>query len=319
VERYESILYVAADSDFTLAAAAAQLRTWAGPSPFADGSDPFPPPDLVELVGADELRVSFAGWGIRIRWQDGRRGRVASVVGDPIPKPRPKRRRKESDDDREPDYDILYSGTVSRLVEQFRGVCAHHPDMIGEYAWEWRQQAAENQPPPVPTHLRDWMTRVEVDKDSRYAEGALRCPCGGERLEVYYPGQTHVPGGFPCTVELDGERTWFGVQVACTACGRKCLVFDSWRHGYEAFPRQSTSETPPHGPVVPWPCSECASIVHHGTVHFRYDSPQRFLGDNEGAYDLARRPDAFTWFGMNLKCCRCGDEPDREWAGYETA
>jgi hypothetical protein len=120
-------------------------------------------------------------------------------------------------------------------------------------------------------------------------------------------------------VKLDGSnRYWFAIKAICTACGRGCLVFDSDRHGWDAFPCRVRRDAEPAGPLFPWSCHECGSTVHKGEVRFRYDKPERFLEETDGRFAVERRADAFGWFDMDIKCCGCGDET-APWVSYETA
>jgi hypothetical protein len=315
-------LYVADDSEFSLPAAAALLRAWEGPRPHPD--HPKPPPTRIDLVGEGELRVFFGDWCVRLRWEEGERGRRAVVESDPVPEERP--RSEFASDEAYEDYlseeynnhldDVEW---IDLLVEHFRGVSVCK--RCNDYRfWTWHGKDNEDSAVAVPTHLSRWLTRTQLlDARRTLLEGAVRCPCGEERLEFQYPGQTHVPGGLPCTVKLEGSAGyWFAIKAVCTACGQECLVFDSDRHGWDAFPCRISAAEPPAGPLSPWQCRSCGSRAHTGVVRVRYDTPEKFLEESQGRYAVERRVDAFGWVEMDLKCCGCGDATE-PWVSYETA
>jgi hypothetical protein len=132
-----------------------------------------------------------------------------------------------------------YVGCLAVLIDQFRGVAAY--DHVGKY-WSWRGRGGKDGEALVPSHLTHWVAPPKAAENGTYVEGALRCPCGRDRLELRYPGATHpdpdTGSPIPRTVELPGvkgdARYWFGIQAVCPACRRKCLVFDSKRHGWES-------------------------------------------------------------------------------------
>jgi hypothetical protein len=293
LEAYRVTVYVARGSDFSLPKFARLLRSWQ-------------PPPHVELVGKDRLGVCFGEWCIRLAWEQGARGARVTMESDP--------------DDGE--NLNTFCDCEMMIVEDFQGVAVLMPN--GRWLWRDEQSAAI----PIPSHLAGCLARAQLFEDGTYVEGALRCPCGREQLELLYPGATHVVEGHggmpvPCSVQVPngrrGKRWWFGLAAVCTACRKRRVLFDSDRHGWDAFVSSPTARKAksPRPRLRPWHCLNCGAKAHEGVVHFRFDGPGDFLRRTEGAYPVGQRIDAFGWFGMGIKCCECAHEtPD--WVGYET-
>jgi hypothetical protein len=208
------------------------------------------------------------------------------------------------------------------MINHFEGVAAVP---IGG---GWWYRGDDKPTTPVPSHLVGWLVQTEVLENTRYLEGTLACPCGSKRLEFHYPGTTHLACDtgipIPCSAELPGsgdERVyWFGLKAVCAKCHREHLLFDCRLHGCDAFPSSDrvarwAAQSRPR--LWPWRCLMCGSVAHQGRVHFRFESPRDFLQENEGRYRVESRVDAFGWFGMDIKCWKCG-EMTNGWVGYET-
>lgn len=180
--------------------------------------------------------------------------------------------------------------------------------------------------PTVPAHLTEWAVPTRSQGDE--LEAALRCPCGCTRLEFHYPGQTHLHtttgAPIPCTAELrqpgQPSRFVFAIRAVCTACDREQVVFDSDLHGWTVVingPGYATTLAAlPRPRMWPWRCLDCGSAAHEGTVGFFFEELAEFLDRTDGDLPAARRCDAFTSIGMDIRCCACGLATPG-WVGYE--
>jgi len=81
---------------------------------------------------------------------------------------------------------------------------------------------------PLPTHLRDCVVPDSADIDESGLQGTVRCPCGSERVNLLYPGQTHEWNGtqIPCTAEING-KFFFLMKAQCVDCGAEHLLIDA--------------------------------------------------------------------------------------------
>jgi hypothetical protein len=171
---------------------------------------------------------------------------------------------------------------------------------------------------PVPSHLEGWTTLTSVEDD--WVKLAVRCPCGSERMEFHYPGQTHLVRDepIPCTVEIGGE--WFFlIKAVCRDCRKEHVLFDSHFHGHDGFLFSSRGKkaTLPRPPLVPWQCLKCGSVAHTGSVSIISDYKERYFEDGYGEeFGPEHWPDAYGCFGMSIACCDCGHKTPG-WVDYE--
>jgi hypothetical protein len=285
-------------SDFSLGAVARMLRRWE-----------IRPPDRVTQA-KDEICARWGNWCLRLVWQKGAHRRRGVLESDP-----------EVSENINNCLDF-----VEMILECFQGVAvlSHLNNK-----WFWRRE--EEGAILIPAHLAGWMVRPESAEEDTHVEGTVHCPCGCEHLEYHYPGATHIPEGgagtpIPCSVKVPdgrgGKRYWFGLKAVCTACRKRCVVFDSDLHGWNGFQRSHASSArqmkSPHPRLLPWRCLKCGGKAHEGAIHFRFEAPGDFLRKTEGRFRIERRVDMFGWFGMEIKCGGCGHETT-SWVGFETA
>jgi hypothetical protein len=165
---------------------------------------------------------------------------------------------------------------------------------------------------PVPTHLKGLVVPREEAIDEKPLDADVRCPCGDEKFELLYPGQTHEYGGktVPCVAQI-GERFFLVLKARCAACSREHLLLDADLHGWNGFvchvPEQAATERPP---LMPWGCRGCGERVHTGVMHIQTQGKQDFIDEAGEDFDADRWPDAFGWFSLDLTCCRCGKESE---------
>jgi hypothetical protein len=291
-------VYVTEGSDFSLGAVARMLRRW-----------DISPPDRVTQA-KDEIRAYWGDWVLRLAWEKETHRRRAVLESDP-----------------EEGENINHCLDCAEMIlECFQGVA-----VLSHLNNRWFWRCAEEGAVPIPTHLAGWVVRPESAEKDTYVEGMLRCPCGCEKMEYHYPGATHVPEGsagtpVPCSVQVpdgrSGKRYWFGLKAVCTACGKRRVLLDSDRHGWNGFmgchASPASEVKSPRPRLRPWRCLTCGGKAHAGAIHFRFEAPGDFLRKTEGRFRIERRVDAFGWFGMEIKCAGCGHETT-SWVGFETA
>ena len=301
-------------------------------------------PDRIEQDGDDgEVRVAFGTWAIRIWvYEHGARGVHARIETNKAPEEQCRDREDFPTEEaweeylhRTPYYFSFFESCLNALLSRFPEAAAFHylddwADVGRDGVWwnSWSDRA------PPPTHLAGCLAPARVTDGGTLFEAAVRCSCGGERVEVHYHGKTHQPGGrsdpIPCTVQLPGlsgyDACWFGLKTVCPACRREQILFDSKLHGWDAVAASSAAARAraaalPRPPLVPWACLVCGATAHACEVRLRLPSPGGFLSDTfeDAGWPMprSRRAEAFGWFGLSIRCCECGRQTD-DWAGYET-
>ena len=163
---------------------------------------------------------------------------------------------------------------------------------------------------PVPSHLKGVVVPLNKDIGEDNLSANFRCQCGESRFELLYPGKTHKFGGklIPCTIEIDGHF-FFVLKSRCTSCGHEHLLLDTDFHGWDGFichdPDQASLKRPQ---LVPWQCQKCGETKHNGIIHIESQGEEDFVLEVGEDFDVDRWPDAFSWFSMDLTCCKCGLE-----------
>jgi hypothetical protein len=343
---HRGTLLVPPDSDFSLRQVAVALRRWDWRPPVEGAPPGETQPDRIEQDGEDgAVRVYFGDWCLWVvRTASGRGAARVVVVTDPEPEQLPRESFPSEDAywdylDSLPDYPGFFQSCLDGLAARFPEVVAFchfgAADEVGRDGLWWIDSSRPpDAPVPLPTHLAGWLARATLTEQDTYFEAAVRCPCGSERVEVHYPGQTHQPSGrdspIPCTVQLAGltgyDAYWFGLKAVCAACRQECVVFDSKLHGWDAVvvcsaATKARAAVVPRTPLVPWACLDCGATAHTCTIHLRLQTPKQFLNDtfeDTGfPMPLSRWPDTFGWFGTSIRCCGCGRQTD-DWVGYET-
>ncbi len=82
------------------------------------------------------------------------------------------------------------------------------------------EQAASSQSSrevmPIPSHLAGWV--VPQSFEDEVLKASVRCPCGSERVELRYPGATHLSWKdqtpIPSSVKI-GEVWFFIIKATC--------------------------------------------------------------------------------------------------------
>ena len=171
---------------------------------------------------------------------------------------------------------------------------------------------------PVPSHLAGWVEPLSFEDD--FLTAAVRCPCGGDRFEFHYPGETQSHDGEPCPCTVKIGATWFFlVKAVCADCRGEHVLFDRHFHGCDGFLHHDPEAAAlPRPPLVPWACLKCGSVVHAGELCLVLDYEDRFVEYGYAEkFGPERWPDAFGSFAMSIRCADCGhDTPG--WVSYET-
>ena len=177
-------------------------------------------------------------------------------------------------------------------------------------------------PMALPAHLVGWV--VPQTRRGDILEGTVRCPCGNERLEFHYPGQTHlvfpdwVPT--PCTAEIQGGL-FFLVKAVCPECRKEHVLFDRDFHGfYGALQHDPAKAARPRPRLWPWRCLQCGSAAHTGEAYVVLDF-EAVDYEAEGYADKFgwdRWLDSYGAFGLGIRCCGCGRET-KGWVVAETS
>jgi hypothetical protein len=172
---------------------------------------------------------------------------------------------------------------------------------------------------PMPTHLvglLDVATAVFVDNR---LDASVQCSCGSRIFELMYPGQTHEVEGqlIPCTAEINGSF-FFRIEVRCTQCAEKHLLFDADFHGWDGFVcRDEVQASLPRPPLETWRCLSCQEPGHTARVQVQNEGQEDFLDNAPTGIDPSRWVDGFGWFSMSISCAHCSCETS-EWVSYET-
>jgi ribosomal protein S27E len=179
----------------------------------------------------------------------------------------------------------------------------------------------------IPSHLVGWATPIRVD--GLRLEAALCCPCGCAQLEFHYPGQTLIDTDTgmpaPCAAELrqrgQKSRFVFAIKAVCTACRQEQVLFDKDLHGWTVVVATSLEHVAflaalPRPRLWPWRCLDCGSKAHEGSIGFIFEDKREFLQRTDAELPAAMRFDAFTSFGMDIRCSGCGLRTEG-WISYE--
>jgi hypothetical protein len=172
---------------------------------------------------------------------------------------------------------------------------------------------------PIPSHLAGWV--VPVAFEDEVLEASVRCPCGSERTELHYPGETHLSVGsgtpIPSMVKI-GDEWFFLIKAVCADCRAEHILFDRHFHGCGGFlyPGNKGRKLP-RPRLWPWRCLTCGSAVHNARVSVVEDYKDRYEEFGYAKkFGPERWPDAFGAIGMSIRCCGCGLET-RGWVSYE--
>jgi hypothetical protein len=172
---------------------------------------------------------------------------------------------------------------------------------------------------PVPSHLVGCVVPKDASIDEKPLDADVRCPCGSDRFELLFPGQTHEYEGepIPCTAKIDGHF-YFRIIVRCTHCELGHLLLDTDFHGWNGFvchdPEQAARPRPA---LIPWKCLKCGTTEHKASVHVQTEGKADFISESGGKFDEDRWPDGFGWFGVATVCTFCGKNTP-EWVSCET-
>lgn len=129
----------------------------------------------------------------------------------------------------------------------------------------------------------------------------LACACGAWSWRIL--GYTHDEAGFVCPL-----------NVECSSCAGRFLLFDIEKHGYDAELGHGCCSIRGSGPPVRYQCSSCAGDLFEAFPSFSYQiEPIEELGEEA----VARIEDFFDGFGLDAKCVQCGGV--QSVSGYECA
>jgi len=172
---------------------------------------------------------------------------------------------------------------------------------------------------PVPSHLVDCLAPKDATIDEGPLDADVRCPCGANRFDLLFPGQTHAHQGetIRCTANIN-DNFFFLVKARCTHCHKEHLLLDSDFHGWNGFVCHDPNQAAlPRPPLVAWKCLACGATEHEAAVQIQTEGMQDFVSESGGKFDEKRWPDGFGWFSMAIKCTTCSKETP-EWVSYET-
>ena len=138
---------------------------------------------------------------------------------------------------------------------------------------------------------------------------ALRCPCGGDGFGLQYDGivQKRLLLG---DVLAGSEANPLGVSVECPSCGRKAVLFDGMRHGYDAVHAEDRPAEK-RRPMKTYACRRCKGARFGVEMRFEY------AGMEEIAENLPK-DECFSWLWVDIECRKCGKRT-RGFVDVETA
>ena len=125
---------------------------------------------------------------------------------------------------------------------------------------------------------------------------ALQCPCGGDGFELRYDGtiQKHLLSGD----SLVGEKTGLCLSADCPSCGRKVLLFDSMRHGYDAVNERDNRQVVERQPGKRYACKRC------GGTRFGVEMRFEYAGLEDVGEELPK-DECFSWLWVDIACGQC--------------
>jgi hypothetical protein len=184
----------------------------------------------------------------------------------------------------------------------------------------------------MPTHLAGWVEpywRCDIE-----VEGTIRCPCGGEGVELHYTTsdddredgrEASAPPADPSAyrflprpeeVQVGGE-SYCRVVAVCADCRRECVLYDQDFHGRGFRYPNPANAARPRPPLWAWRCRDCGFAAHAVEVNVLITPRDNYFGTSEEKrHGPERWPDAFDYFQLRIRCCRCWWE-DRGWLGFE--
>ncbi|MCS6850154.1 MAG: hypothetical protein NZ700_03170 [Gemmataceae bacterium] len=167
-----------------------------------------------------------------------------------------------------------------------------------------------------PQHLVPWIAPTAIDTEGRFLEGEVRCPCGGREVTLWCRGETEPLPRLTEFTGPDGGAWWdFEVAAACASCGTAQVLFDRYRHGWEALAGSDAPDDTHRPPLRRWVCGSCGGGAHRGTIRLVRDHILDFLERVPDSVEEDYR-NGFTWFAMDIQCCGCGHRTDG-WVDYE--
>ena len=116
---------------------------------------------------------------------------------------------------------------------------------------------------PVPHHLKNIFSVTRFKGNA--LDGKIVCECGCENFRVLYFGSEYKSGHIGCLKYKNNFA--LNVTGICVSCGKRHLLFDLAKHGFENFAEDFTDD--------------------------EKLSPEDYV-------------DAFNWLVINLKCSECG-------------
>ena len=172
---------------------------------------------------------------------------------------------------------------------------------------------------PIPKHLQSILVPMGEKNNKNRVDGVLRCTCGCETFAVSVYGGKNGKGICVGAYEEDYALV---VRAACIDCGRKHLVFDMAKHGWNGFVCHDGRSVPDEE-LFPWACKKCGSDIHHMTLTISSQGQEDFLDELEDEIGEGKEfraedwVEAFGWITINLVCYDCGYD-DEGWIDYET-
>ena len=172
---------------------------------------------------------------------------------------------------------------------------------------------------PTPTHLNNWVSPDSDVIDEDNFSGIVRCSCGSDKIQLFYPGQTREYDGtnIPCTAEING-KSFFLVKAKCSICDNETVLFDADFHGWDGYVcHESEQAALPRPNLIIWNCQSCDSRVHKARIHIETQGKDDFIDETDGKFPQERWVDGFSWIDIDLKCTGCGKDT-RQWVSFET-
>lgn len=172
---------------------------------------------------------------------------------------------------------------------------------------------------PIPTHLRDIYVIDEERSDENGLEGSLKCSCAGTgfALNVY----ADILDNYISVREKNGGFA-FVVAAVCSECGKKHVIMDLSKHGYDGFVCEE-GVLVDADELEPYTCPQCQSNDFEVKLEIETEDREQFIeevveDDFLGEFKPEDYVDAFNWLVISIKCRKCGQDYKR-WTDLELA
>ncbi|MCR5539729.1 MAG: hypothetical protein K6F71_02665 [Ruminococcus sp.] len=159
----------------------------------------------------------------------------------------------------------------------------------------------------LPKHLRGILDIDEQRSDDGCVYGFVKCSCGCDRVRL-------KTAGFEYDEKLSySEQTGVMVMAECSDCGKKILLFDQAKHGYDGFVCGDFISAD-KDQLTTVKCAECGADIFTTETGIEVEDRDQFIEEcvNEFPEKFKEEDftEAFNRFTLTAKCEKCGHTDD---------